>query len=187
MRSQQGPSRHSTLCLVSHLVSLSTSLRSVHVQQNCYYRAHRHATRWREEVGAMSAKRKKHAPKSGAVWHMSADEATLAKNRATTAMLAATEHMAMQNTAARNRNAHGKSSSSKKEPRGAPSFLPSAFIRAAESKGPMSPKEATPHPKRPLSAKDGTRFVQNMKKACRTRHAHAAESAPHDAQTRIGV
>lgn len=27
----------------------------------------------------MSAKRKKHAPKSGAVWHMSADEATLAK------------------------------------------------------------------------------------------------------------
>lgn len=38
MRSQQDPSRHSTLCLVSHLVSLSTSLRSAHVQQNCYYR-----------------------------------------------------------------------------------------------------------------------------------------------------
>lgn len=30
------------------------------------------------------------------------------KNRATTAMLAATEHMAMQNTAARNRNARGQ-------------------------------------------------------------------------------
>ena len=109
------------------------------------------------------------------------------RSRATTAMFAATEHMAMQNTAARNRNARGKSSSSKKEPRGTPSFLPSTFIRAAESKGLMSPKEATPHPKRPLSAKDGTRFAQNMKKACRTRHAHAAESAPHDAQTRIGV
>ena len=109
------------------------------------------------------------------------------RSRATTAMLAATEHMAMQNTAARNRNARGKSNSSRKEPRGAPSFLPSTFIRAAESKGLMSPKEATPHSKRPLSAKDGTRFVQNMKKACRTRHAHAAESAPHDAQTRIGV
>ena len=109
------------------------------------------------------------------------------RSRATTATLAATEHMAMQNTAARNRNARGKSNSSKKEPRGAPSFLPSTFIRAAESKGLMSPKDATPHPKRPLSAKDGTRFAQNMKKACRTRHAHAAESAPHDAQTRIGV
>ena len=79
MRSQQGPSRHSTLCLVSHLVSLSTSLRSAHVQQNCYYRTLGHATRWREEVGAMSAKRKKRAPKSGAVWRMSAKEATLAK------------------------------------------------------------------------------------------------------------
>ena len=109
------------------------------------------------------------------------------RSRATTATLAATEHMAMQNTAARNRNARGKSNSSRKEPRGAPSFLPSTFIRAAESKGLMSPKEATPHSKRPLSAKDGTRFAQNMKKACRTRHAHAAESAPHDAQTRIGV
>lgn len=109
------------------------------------------------------------------------------RSRATTATLAATERMAMQNTAARNRNARGKSNSSRKEPRGAPSFLPSAFIRAAESKGLMSPKEATPHPKRPLSAKDGTRFVQNMKKACRTRHAHAAKSAPRDAQTRIGV
>ena len=109
------------------------------------------------------------------------------KSRTTTATFAATEHMAMQNTAARNRSARGKSSSSRKEPRGAPSFLPSAFIRAAESKGLMSPKEAPPHPKRPLSAKDGTRFVQNMKKACRTRHAHAAKSAPRDAQTRIGV
>lgn len=66
-------------------------------------------------------------------------------------------------------------------------LLPSTFIRATENKGLMSPKEATPHSKRPPSAKDGTRFVQNMKKACRTRHAHAAESAPHDAQTRIGV
>lgn len=79
MRPQQGPSRHSTLCLVSHLVSLSTSLRSVHVQQNCYYWALGYATCWREEVGAMSAKRKKRAPKSGAVWRMSAKEATLAK------------------------------------------------------------------------------------------------------------
>ena len=178
MRSQQSPSRHSTLCLVSHLVSLSTSFRSVHVQQNCYYQTFGHTTRWREEVGAMSAKRKKRAPKSGAVWRMSAKEATLAKKPRYNGY--ACGHGA-------NRNARGKSSSSRKEPRGAPSFLPSTFIRAAESKGLMSPKEATPHPKRPLSAKDGTRFVQNMKKACRTRHAHAAESAPHDAQTRIGV
>ena len=28
----------------------------------------------------------------------------------------------------------------------------------------MSPKEATPHPKRPLSAKNDTRFAQNMKR-----------------------
>ena len=79
MRSQQGSSRHSTLCLVSHLVSLSTSLRSAHVQQNCYYRTLGHATRWREEVGAMSAKRKKRAPKSGAVWLCLLKKATLAK------------------------------------------------------------------------------------------------------------
>lgn len=45
------------------------------------------------------------------------------RSRATTATLAATEHMAMQNTAARNRNARGKSNSSRKEPRGAPSFF----------------------------------------------------------------
>ena len=45
------------------------------------------------------------------------------KSRTTTATFAATEHMAMQNTAARNRSAHGKSSSSRKEPRGAPSFF----------------------------------------------------------------
>lgn len=50
------------------------------------------------------------------------------KSRTTTATFAATEHMAMQNTAARNRNARGKSNSSRKEPRGAPSFLPSTFI-----------------------------------------------------------
>lgn len=187
MRSQQGPSRHSTLCLVSHLVSLSTSLRSVHVQQNCYYRAHRH-----EFVGERRWERCLQNAKSmhrslGPFGTCLPTRRPWPKNRATTAMLAATEHMAMQNTAARNRNARGKSSSSKKEPRGAPSFLPSAFIRAAESKGLMSPKEATPHSKRPLSAKDGTRFAQNMKKACRTRHVHAAESAPHDVQTRIGV
>ena len=186
MRSQQGPSRRSTLCLVPHLVSLSTSLRSVHVQQNCYYRILGHATRWREEVGAMSAKRKKRAPKSGAVWRMSAKEATLAKKPRYNGY-ACGHGGEMQNTAARNRNARGKATQAGRSPRGAPSFLPSTFIRAAESKGLMSPKEATPHLKRPLSAKDGTRFAQNMKKACRTRHAHAAESAPHDAQTRIGV
>ena len=45
------------------------------------------------------------------------------KSRTTTATFAATEHMAMQNTAARNRSARGKSSSSRKEPRGAPSFF----------------------------------------------------------------
>lgn len=187
MRSQQGPSRHSTLCLVPHLVSLSTSLRSAHVQQNCYYRTLRHATCWREEVEAMSAKRKKRAPKSGAVWRMSAKEATLAKKPRYNGYACGHGAHGDANTAARNRNARGKSNSSRKEPRGAPSFLPSTFIRAAESKGLMSPKEATPHPKRPLSAKDGTRFAQNMKKTCRTRHAHAAESAPHDAQTQIGV
>lgn len=187
MRSQQGPSRHSTFCLVSHLVLFSTSLRSAHVQQNCYYRPHKHATRWRRRwerclQNAKSAHRNR-APFGACL----PKRQPWPRSRTTTAMLAATEHMAMRNTAARNRNARGKSSSSRKEPRGAPSFLPPTFIRAAESKGLMSPKEATPHPKRPLSAKDGTRFAQNTKKACRTRHAHAAESAPHDAQTRIGV
>ena len=187
MRPQQGPSRRSTLCLVPHLVSLSASLRSAHVQQNCYYRTLGHATRWREEVERCLQNAKSMHRSLGPFGTCLPTRRPWPKNRATTAMLAATEHMAMQNTAARNRNARGKSSSSRKEPRGAPSFLPSTFIRAAKSKGLMSPKEATPHSKRLLSAKDGTRFAQNMKKACRTRHAHAAESAPHDAQTRIGV
>lgn len=187
MRSQQGPSRHSTLCLVSHLVSLSTSLRSVHVQQNCYYRTLGHATRWREEVGAMSAKRKKRAPKSGAVWRMSAKEATLAKKpRYNGYACGHGAHGDAKYSRTKSKRAWQKQLKQEGAP-GAPSFLPSIFIRAAESKGLMSPKEATPHSKQPLSAKGGTRFVQNMKKACRTRHAHAAESAPHDAQTRIGV
>lgn len=184
MRSQQGPPRHSTLCLVSHLVSLNTSLRSAHVQQNCYYRPHKHATRWREEVGAMSAKRKKRAPKSGAVWRMSAEEATLAKKPRYNGY--ACGH-GVHGDAKYSRTKSKRAWQKQLKPRGAPSSLPSTFIRAAESKGLMSPKEATPHPKRPLSAKNGTRFAQNMKKTCRTRHAHAAESAPHDAQTRIGV
>ena len=187
MRSQQGPSRHSTLCLVSHLVSLSTSLRSVHVQQNCYYRAHRHEfvgeRRWERCLQNAKSAHRNRAPFGTCL----PKRQPWPRSRATTATLAATEHMAMQNTAARNRNARGKSNSSRKEPRGAPSFLPSIFIRAAGSIGLMSPKETTPQPKRPLSAKDGTRFAQNMKKACRTRHAHAAESAPLDAQTRISV
>ncbi len=187
MRSQQGPSRHSTLCLVSHLVSLSTSLRSAHVQQNCYYRTLGHATRWQRRW-ERCLQNAKGAHRSLAPFGTCLPtRRPWPRSRATTAMLAATEHMAIQNTAARNRNARGKSSSSRKEPRRAPSFLPSTFIRAAESNGLMSPKEATPHSKRPLSAKDGTRFAQNMKKACRTRHAHAAEGAPLDAQTRIGV
>ena len=146
-------------CLIPHLVSLSASLRSAHVQQNCYYWNLGHATRWREEVGAMSAKRKSAHRSLGRLAHVCRRGDPWPRSRATTATLAATEHMAMQNTAAQNRNARGKSSSSRKEPRGAPSFLPSAFIRAAESNGLMSPKEATPHPKRPLSAKDGTRFA----------------------------
>lgn len=187
MRSQQGPSRHSTLCLVSHLVSLSTRfvpcmysktaiiglIDTQFVGERRWERCLQNAKSMHRSLGPFGTCLPTRQP-----WP---------RSRATTAMFAATEHMAMQNTAARNRNARGKSNSSRKEPRGAPSFLPSIFIRAAESKGLMSPKEATPHPKRPLSAKDGTRFAQNMKKACRTRHAHAAESAPHDAQTRIGV
>ena len=164
MRSQQGPSRHSTLCLVSHLVSLSTSLRSVHVQQNCYYRAHRHAIRWREEVGAMSAKRKKRAPKSGAVWRMSAKEATLAKKpRYNGYACGHGAHGDTKYSRTKSKRAWQKQLKQEGAPRG--SFL---FTFC-------------------LHSKDGTRFAQNMKKACRTRHAHAAESAPHDAQTRIGV
>ncbi len=187
MRSQQGPSRHSTLCLVSHLVSLSTSLRSAHVQQNCYYRTLGHATRWREEVGAMSAKRKKRAPKSGAVWRMSAKEATLAKKpRYNGYACGHGAHGDAKYSRTKSKRAWQKQLKQEGAPRG--SFLFTFYpIRAAESKELMSPKETTPQPKRPLSAKDGTRFAQNMKKACRTRHAHAAESAPHDAQTRIGV
>lgn len=187
MRSQQGPSRHSTLCLVSHLVSFSTSLRSAHVQQNCYYRTLRHATCWREEVGAVSAKRKKRAPKSGAVWRMSVKEATLAKKpRYNGYACGHGAHGDAKYSRTKSKRAWQKQLKQEGAPRGS-FLLPSTFIRAAESKGPMSPKEATPHSKRPLSAKNGTRFAQNMKKACRTRHAHAAESAPHDAQTRIGV
>ena len=66
------------------------------------------------------------------------------KSRTTTATFAATDHMAMQNTAARNRSARGRSSSSRKEPRGAPSFLPSSFIRAAGNKRTVNLKESTP-------------------------------------------
>ena len=141
MRSQQGPSRHSTLCLVSHLVSLSTSFRSAHVQQNCYYRTLGHAIRWREEVGAMSAKRKKRAPKSGAVWRMSAEEATLAKKP-------------RYNGYACGHGVHGDAKYSRtkskrvakvtgrKEPRGALLYPTSSF--ATESKGLMEP-EKRPH------------------------------------------
>ena len=187
MRSQQGPSRHSTLCLVSHLVSLSTSLRSAHVQQNCYYRILGHATRWREEVGAMSAKRKKRAPKSGAVWRMSAKEATLAKKpRYNGYACGHGAHGDAKYSRTKSKRAWQKQLKQEGAPKG--SFLFTFYVHSDRRKqGLMSPKEATPHSKRPLSAKDGTRFAQNMKKACRTRHAHAAESAPHDAQTRIGV
>ena len=109
------------------------------------------------------------------------------KSRTTTATFAATEHMARQNTAARNRSARGRSSSSRKEPRGAPSFLPSTFIRAAESKRAVSPKETAPKLKRPLPAKSGAQFVQNMKKACKNATCTCSKNALRGAQTRIGV
>ncbi len=188
MRSQQGPSRHSTLCLVSHLVSLSASLRSAHVQQNCYYRTLRHATRWREEVGAMSAKRKKRAPKSGRRLAHVCRRGNLGQEAALQRLCLrprSTWRCKIQPHEIETRVA--KATQAGRSPEGLlpfyllPSFGPQKAI------GLMSPKETTPQPKRPLSAKDGTRFAQNMKKACRTRHAHAAESAPLDAQTRIGV
>ena len=57
------------------------------------------------------------------------------KSRTTTATFAATERMAMQNTVARNRSVHGKSSSSRKEPLGAPSFFtPYVHSRRREQK-----------------------------------------------------
>ena len=111
----------------------------------------------------MSAKRKKRAPKSGAVWRMSADEATLAKKpRYNGYACGHGAHGDAKYSRTKSKRAWQKQLKQEGAPRG-------AFIRAAESNGLMSPKEATPHPKRPLSAKDGTRFAQNMKKACRTR------------------
>ena len=135
----------------------------------------------------MSAKRKKRAPKLGAVWRMSAKEATLAKKpRYNGYACGHGAHGDAKYSRTKSKRAWQKQLKQEGAPRG--SFLFTFYLHwAVESKGLMSPKEATPHPKRPLSAKDGTRFAQNMKKACRTRHAYAAESAPHDAQTRIGV
>ena len=129
MRSQQGPSRHSTLCLVPRMFGKTAIIGLLGTQpvgerrwERCLQNA-KSAHRNRAPFGVCLPKRQP--------WP---------RSRATTATLAATEHMAMQNTAARNRNARGKSNSSRKEPRGAPSFLPSTFIRAAESKGLHEPE-----------------------------------------------
>ncbi len=95
-------------------------------------------------------------------------------------------HMAMQNTAARNRNARGKSNSSRKEPpRG--SFLFTYFHSGYRKQRTHEPERGHTAFETAAVSKGRHRFAQNMKKACRTRHVHAAESAPHDAQTRIGV
>lgn len=123
MRSQQGPSRHSrfasfrTLSRSAHrfvprMFSKTAIIGFLGTQpvgerrwERCLQNA-KSAHRNRAPFGACLSKRQP--------WP---------RSRATTAMLAATERMVMQNTAARNRNARGKSSSSKKEPRGAPSFF----------------------------------------------------------------
>ena len=99
----------------------------------------------------MSAKRKKRAPKSGAVWRMSAKEATLAKKpRYNGYVCGHGAHGDAKYSRMKSKRAWQKQLKQEGAPRGS-FLLPSAFIRAAESKGPMSPKEATPHPKRPLS------------------------------------
>ena len=66
------------------------------------------------------------------------------KSRTTTATFAATEHMAMQNTAARNRSARGKSSSNRKELRGAPScFTPYFHSRCRKQKSRQPERDHT--------------------------------------------
>lgn len=185
MRSQQGPSRHSTLCPVPHLVSLSASLRSAHARQNCYYRTRNPLTRGggsdvcktqkaRTEIGRRLA----YVCRRGNLGQEAALQRLCLRPRSTW-------RCKIQPHEIETRVA--KAAQAGRSPEGLLPFylLPSFGLQKAKDF--MSPKEATPHPKRPLSAKDGTRFAQNMKKACRTRHAHAAESAPHDAQTRIGV
>ena len=91
------------------------------------------------------------------------------KSRTTTATFAATEHMAMQNTVARNRSVHGKSSSSRKEPLGAPSFFaPYVHSRRREQKNRQPERDHTVA-EAPAAGKERCPIVQNMKKACKTR------------------
>ena len=187
MRSQQGPSRHSTLCLVPHLVSLSTSLRSAHVQQNCYYRTLGHATRWREEVGAMSAKRKKRAPKSGAVWRMSAKEATLAKKpRYNGYACGHGAHGDAKYSRTKSKRAWQKQLKQEGAPKG--SFLFTFYLHSG------CRKQRTHEPERGHTASE-TAAVSKRRHPIYPEHEEGMQNAtcacgrkrPHDAQTRIGV
>lgn len=187
MRSQQGPSRHSTLCLVPHLVSLSTSLRSAHVQQSCYYRTLRHATCWREEVGAMSAKRKKRAPKSGAVWRMSAKEATLAKKpRYNGYACGHGAHGDAKYSRTKSKRAWQKQLKQEGAPRG--SFLFTFYLHSG------CRKQRAHEPERGHTAFETAAVSKGRHPIC-PEHEEGMQNAtcacgrkrPHDAQTRIGV
>ena len=92
--------------------------------------------------GSNVCKTKKHAPKSGAVWTCLPTRRLGPRSRATTAMLAATEHMAMQKYSRTKSKRAWQKQLSRKEPRRGLLPFTFTFIRAAESKGLMSPKEA---------------------------------------------
>ena len=74
----------------------------------------------------MSGKRKKRTArpaKTGAVWRQTDDEATLAQNPRYNGFACATARTATASSTAQKRAAHGKRSSDKKEPLGAPSLF----------------------------------------------------------------
>lgn len=135
----------------------------------------------------MSAKRKKRAPKSGAVWRMSAKEATLAKKpRYNGYVCGHGAHGDAKYSRMKSKRAWQKQLKQEGAPRG--SFLFTFCLHSGRRKQRAhEPERGHTASETAAVAKDGTRFAQNMKKAYRTRHAHAAESAPLDAQTRISV
>ena len=109
------------------------------------------------------------------------------KSRTTTATFAATEHMAMQNTAARNRSVHGKSSSSRKEPLGAPSFFaPYVHSRRREQKSRQPERDHTVA-EAPAAGKGRCPIRPELEEGMQNANAHAAESVLRGAQTRISV
>ena len=161
--------------------------RSAQINQNCYYRPHKHAIRWREEVGALSAKRKKHAPKSGAVWHMSADEATLAKKPHYNGYICGHgAHGDAKYSRTKSKRAWQKQLKQEGAPRGSFLFTPYVHSRCRKQKSRWPERDHTVA-EAPAGGKGRCPIRPEHEEGMQNANAHAAESVLRGAQTRIGV